>query len=208
MQVKSLNLLGVDLSGNNCYKQSLIQSNLMELNNDQQLVENAKADKADFVHLYDKYHDRIYAYVIRRVQNEDAAQDVVSQTFFDALNHIDRYEYRGLPFVAWLYKIAHNNVLKHIKKYSMQNMVEIDQVRDLHKDEKVEDIVKGNENAQKIRVAMEQLDHEEKEIIRLKYFEDASNIEISEIMGITANNAGVKLYRALKRLKTLLNTYE
>jgi len=174
---------------------------------DQKFVEDAKRDPEKFVVLYDKYFDQIYRYVSRRVNDRDMAHDLVSQTFYDALSHIQSFEWRGYPFSSWLYKIAHNNVLKWYRQNQKMRVVELDEfgpIRDnavdLHRD------IVQQEEENEIKKVIDQLEHEEREIIRLKYFEEVSNIEIAEIMGLSANHIGVKIYRALKKLKQLLNS--
>jgi RNA polymerase sigma-70 factor (ECF subfamily) len=73
---------------------------------DQALVEAARADRARFLELYDRHFHRVYAYVRRRVRNRADAEDVTADVFHRALANLDRYEWRGIPFVAWLYRIA------------------------------------------------------------------------------------------------------
>lgn len=170
------------------------------------MVEEAKKDPNAFVHLYDKYFDQIYRYVARRVNDRDALEDLVSQTFLDAFAHLESFEWRGFPFSSWLYKIAHNNVLKWYKEQSRGQKVALEEIAELA-DKRVdqsEDLTRLME-ADELKKIMKQLDSEEQEIIRLKYFEEVSNIEIAEIMGLSANHIGVKIYRILKKLKQLLN---
>lgn len=169
------------------------------------LVEEAKSNPEKFAAIYDKYVDQIYRYVFRRVNDQAIAEDLVSQTFCDGLHHIKSYQFRGYPFSAWLYKIAHNNVLKWYRSNSRYQKVNLEEVAEL-KDETVDlrqdmDI---KEERIGVKMAMDKLDYEERELLRLKYFEEVSNIELGQIMGITANNVGVKLYRALKKLKQLI----
>jgi RNA polymerase sigma-70 factor (ECF subfamily) len=168
------------------------------------LVAEAQKDPSRFAELYDKYVEQIYRYVYRRVSDQQTAEDLVSQTFYDALSHLKSYEPRGYPFSAWLYKIAHNNVLKWYRTHSRIQKVDLDEIAEL-KDttDLVEDETLRQEK-EGIREVLDRLDFEDRELIRLKYFEEVSNIEIGQIMGITANNVGVKLYRALKKLKQLI----
>lgn len=70
------------------------------------LVEAAKADPARFLELYDRHFHRLYAYVIRRTGNRADAEDVTAEVFHRALANLPGYEWRGIPFVAWLYRIA------------------------------------------------------------------------------------------------------
>jgi RNA polymerase sigma-70 factor, ECF subfamily len=170
------------------------------------MAEEAKNDPAKFGALYDKYFDQIYRYVYRRVSDKEMVYDLVSQTFFDALNHIKSYEYRGFPFSAWLYKIAHNNVLKWYRTNSRQQVVDLDQGLDTADTEYTPDeAAKDSESRNEISRIMAKLESEDREIIRLKYFEGASNIEIAEIMGLSANHIGVKVFRALKKVKQLMS---
>jgi RNA polymerase sigma-70 factor (ECF subfamily) len=173
--------------------------------NDNQAVEAAKADHGKFADLYDKYVDQIYRYIYRRVGDAEMVQDLVSQTFFDALSHLDSYQDRGFPFSSWLYKIAHNNVLKWYRQKSRYNKVDLDEIAELKGDQNVEEEIDLKKEKGGVTAALEELEYEHREIIRLKYFEGVSNIEIAQIMGISANNVGVKLYRALKKLKQLIN---
>lgn len=175
------------------------------LEQEQKLVEDAKKDPEQFVVLYDKYFDQIYRYVARRVSDQDTAEDLVSQTFYDAFAHLKKFEWRGYPFSSWLYKIAHNNVLRWYREQSKGHKVgleEITELTDTTVDQKG-DAIRGEEKAEIAKI-MDQLEPEEREIVRLKYFEDVSNIEIADIMGISANHVGVKIYRSLKKLKQLL----
>lgn len=70
---------------------------------DRPLVEAAQADPARFVELYDRYVSRIYAFVSRRVPDRAAAEDITSAVFEQALSHLGRFEWRGVPFAAWLF---------------------------------------------------------------------------------------------------------
>lgn len=75
---------------------------------DRALIEAAQADPARFVELYDRYVDRVYAFVSRRTHDRATAEDVTSEVFQQALAHLSRFEWRGVPFVAWLLRIASN----------------------------------------------------------------------------------------------------
>jgi RNA polymerase sigma-70 factor (ECF subfamily) len=72
------------------------------------LIEAAQKDRARFADLYEQNFERVYAFVLRLVRDRTEAEDVVSEVFTKALNGLDHYESRGVPFVAWLYRIARN----------------------------------------------------------------------------------------------------
>lgn len=86
---------------------------------DRVLVEAAQADPARFVDLYERYVDRIYAFVSRRTRDRAAAEDITSQVFELALGAIGRFEWRGLPVSAWLFRIAANALTDHWRKRSL-----------------------------------------------------------------------------------------
>ena len=77
------------------------------------LVEAAQADPARFLDLYDRHFHRVYAYVLRRARNRPDAEDITADVFHRALAHLDRFEWRGTPFVAWLFRIASHAIVDH-----------------------------------------------------------------------------------------------
>ena len=72
------------------------------------LIEAAQADPARFIDLYERNFDRVYAYVARRAASRAEAEDITSEVFEQALTHLRKYQWRGVPFVAWLFRIAAN----------------------------------------------------------------------------------------------------
>jgi RNA polymerase sigma-70 factor (ECF subfamily) len=81
--------------------------------NERKLVEQAQKEPQAFAVLYDRYVARIFKYVQRQVQDEMVAQDVTAVTFEKALRHIRRYEVQDGSFSAWLYRIAHNELMSY-----------------------------------------------------------------------------------------------
>ena len=77
---------------------------------DRELVEAARRDPAGFAALYEANVDRVYAYAARRVASRAEAEDVTSETFRKALAGLPKFEWRGTPFIAWLYRIAANEI--------------------------------------------------------------------------------------------------
>ena len=177
----------------------------MNLAEEQKLVEKAKSDSSAFALLYDEYFSRIFKFVSRRVFDENLVEDLVSQTFLDALSNIKKYEDRGIGFLPWLYKIAYNNVLKSIKKEGPRK-VDIEEAYSVSSSENVEKEVKDGELKEHVKLALKKMDYDEAELLRLKYFEGCKNNEIAKIVGISANNVGVKMYRALKKFKEIVGS--
>jgi RNA polymerase sigma-70 factor (ECF subfamily) len=80
------------------------------------LVEAAQRDLSRFAELYERHFDRVYAYVVHRLRDRDAAEDVTADVFHKALAGLHRYEWRGAPFGAWLLRIAANAVVDRSKR--------------------------------------------------------------------------------------------
>jgi len=85
---------------------------------DRLLIEAAQADPARFVEIYERYVDRIYGFVSRRVDSRAAAEDITSQVFEHALRTIATFEWRGVPFAAWLFRIASNALADHWRAHA------------------------------------------------------------------------------------------
>jgi RNA polymerase sigma-70 factor (ECF subfamily) len=80
------------------------------------LIEAAQADPARFVEVYDRYVDLVYAFASRRAGSRAVAEDITSEVFQQALANLARFEWRGVPFAAWLYRIAANALADHWRR--------------------------------------------------------------------------------------------
>jgi RNA polymerase sigma-70 factor (ECF subfamily) len=85
------------------------------------LVEAAQAEPARFLDLYDRHFHRVYAYVVRRTGSRAEAEDVTSEVFHRALANLKKYEWRGVPFVAWLFRIAANELADRRKQAARES---------------------------------------------------------------------------------------
>ena len=91
-----------------------------QVSDERALVEAAQGDPRLFGDLYERNFDRVYAYVARRVQDRDAAQDVTADVFHQALANLKKFEWRGVPFVAWLLRIAANTIADRWEKFARE----------------------------------------------------------------------------------------
>src|SRR6476620_11959770 len=87
-----------------------------EIQHEYTILERSKKNPGAFGELYEKYFDRIFNFIYRQTDDEALTADLCSQTFLNALKNLERYQFRGVPFSAWLYKIASNEVNKHYRK--------------------------------------------------------------------------------------------
>src|SRR6266705_6138160 len=84
------------------------------------LIEAAQRDPRRFAELYEANFERVYAFVIRRVQDRHEAEDLTSEVFQDALANLSRFEWRGVPFAAWLYRITANAIADRWRRAARQ----------------------------------------------------------------------------------------
>lgn len=87
----------------------------MKIDQEQKLVEAAKTDANAFGELYDFYYSKIFNYILRRTGDFELAQDITTAVFMKALDKIQGFTWRGLPFSAWLYRIASNEIADHFR---------------------------------------------------------------------------------------------
>src|SRR5262245_43964649 len=80
------------------------------------LIEAAQRDPSRFAELYESHFERVYAYIVRRVRDRDEAQDITAEVFHQALANIGRFEWRGVPFAGWLFRIAANAIIDRAKR--------------------------------------------------------------------------------------------
>lgn len=171
-----------------------------QMQSEHEIVEAAKKDPAKFEPLYRKYHEQIFRYVYQRLDDQDLAYDTTSQVFLKALTNLYRYEFRGVPFSSWLYRIAMSETNNLFKKRKAQRAVNIDsvQIYELIDEADVDD---RDEKYQLMIEAIGELKDDDLNLIEMRFFEKRPFKEIAEILGITENNAKVKTYRILDRLQ-------
>ena len=150
---------------------------------DSELVKLARQDQAAFGELYERYVKKIYGYIYFRTGNHHDAEDLTARVFHRALVHIDTYVERGVPFQAWLYRIAHNLVANWHRDRNRRKVVPLDEfVLAGLRSEGPDDATESQEERDRLLVAIKQLPDERQQLLVLKFVEKRSNQEIGEIM--------------------------
>ena len=167
------------------------------------LVERAKVDPEAFGMLYQQYVDRIYNYIYYRVSNHHDAEDLTARTFQQALTHIGRYVNRGVPFSAWLYRIAHNIVANWYRSRSRRRFISLDDLIMLSSREKTapDSIAERNEERAVLLQAIRRLPEDRQQLLILKFTDRYSNREIGRIMGRTEGAIKSLYHRTLLALR-------
>lgn len=175
-----------------------------EIQHEYAILERSRKNPKAFGELYEKYFDRIFNFVFRQTDDEDLTADLCSQTFLIALKNLERYEFRGVPFSAWLYKIASNEVNKHYRKQKGNQVFSIEEVRLRELIEQSNDI-SDEETIQRLMNYLKELPTEMLQVLELRFFEDKDFKEIAFILDITESGAKMRTYRALDRLRKNFN---
>jgi len=177
--------------------------NEKQITDEEVLIKAAMKEARDFKPLYDKYFLMIFKYVIKRVCDESDAGEITAIVFSKALANLGKYEFRGVPFGAWLFRIAHNEVIKLLKENSSKRVVRMttEQLGIM-----VEEADESN-NEEKVKLmieALKQLPQPEIDLIELRFFEQRSFKEMGNILDLTENNARVKTHRVIKKLQNII----
>ncbi len=166
------------------------------------LIERAKTDNEAFGLLYERYVDRIYNYVYYRTGNVADAEDLTARIFERAMKHIGNYRDQGVPFSAWLYRIAHNLVANFHRDRSRRKMISIDDVGQwVIDDHGPEFSAQLMEDKAALITSIQRLPMERQELLRLKFIDRLSNAEIGAIMGRSEGAIKSLYHRTLLALR-------
>ena len=165
------------------------------------VVEQAKLDPAKFSILYQRYYSQIFKFLYQRVSDKETAFDFTSQVFLKAMINLPKYQYRGVPFSSWLYRIALNEINQMFKKKKVIRAVNIETHHLNSIMEEIEEVDELQRFQPLLIEIIGDLPDEDLVLIEMRYFEKRPFREIAEILDISENNAKVKVYRLLEKLK-------
>ena len=176
-----------------------------ENNEEEVLTKASQGDHDAFGKLYERYVERIFNYVYYRTGNQHDAEDLTARVFQRAMNHIRNYTDRGVPFSAWLYRIAHNLVANWHRDRSRKQEVPIDDIPILPSkgDHPEKNLVRSQEEEALLRM-IRKLPPERQNLLILKFVENLSNAEIGAIMNRSEGAVKSLYHRTLLALRDQL----
>ena len=161
---------------------------------DRRLIEAAQADPEQFVELYDRYVDRVFAFVSSRTNDRAAAEDITADVFHQALTHLHEFEWRGVPFSAWLLRIASNAIADRWRQ-SGRDATELPaEIPDRRDADEIERRVIVFQLVEKLPVA-------QRRVIELRFVEEKSIREIASELGRSEGAVKQLQLRALENLR-------
>ncbi len=174
-----------------------------DLQQEQEVIDirRSQTDPEAFKPLYEKYFKKIFLFILRRVTEKEIARDITQQVFLKALNSLRKFQVRGLPFSAWLFRIAINECNDYFRKTKKARLVTIDEqlteslFEEMMADNRMEEL--------KLRLPaiLKTLSPDDLQLIEFRFFEQRSFREIGLLLDITETYAKVKTYRALDKMK-------
>ena len=174
----------------------------LEYNEEDVLARASQGDRDAFGELYERYIERIFNYVYYRTGNTHDAEDLTARVFQRAMNHINNYTDRGVPFSAWLYRIAHNLVANWHRDRSRRQEIPITDIPVLPaRGDHPETKLVHTEEQEALLKLIRKLPPERQHLLILKFVENLSNAEIGQIMGRSEGAIKSLYHRTLLALR-------
>jgi RNA polymerase sigma-70 factor (ECF subfamily) len=172
---------------------------------EQGLVNRAQqGDKEAFAQLYENHFDKIYRYVALKIGNKIEAEDVTQQVFLNALQSISSFKWKGTPFSAWLFRIAHNQVIDYLRKEKKRTAVPLDESLTSH-DNSPQLVAEHKLDIEQLIAATKQLTQAQREVISLRFAGELSIAQVAKVMGKSEGAVKALQHEAIVALrKTLL----
>ena len=176
--------------------------------NIERIIRQAQQGKSEAIStLYEMHADAIYRYIFYRVPTTEDAEDLTAEVFLRRVEGLPQYNYKGIPFEAWLYRISAARIADFYRRTKRRPQTELsDMLRD--QEALPEEQIQQNEEIETLRQALQQFSDEEQTILILRFLERKSHKEVGSILGKTANAVKAAQHRALIQLAAILGSEE
>lgn len=156
-----------------------------------------------FEPLYTRYYPRILSFVFQRLDSKQAAHDITAQVFYHALANLKQYQDKGLPFSAWLFRIALNELNGMYRTKKAQRTINIDESGEEALKVELPELSTSMIDKE-LFLALQTLSTADLDLIDMRFFERRSFRELSDITGLSESAVKMKVYRILEKLKSEL----
>ena len=178
-----------------------------QIPNEEEVIRSSVENPEHFKIIYERYFRQLFLFILRRVGDKSLTGDITSQVFLKALTNLKKYQPRGLPFSAWLYRIAVNECNDFFRRTKRTRVVILEEV---HAEKLYEETVDHDPHEDVKRIlprVLEKLRYEELQLIELRFMENRPFLEVAAILGITENYAKVRTYRILAKMKKYFHEF-
>jgi RNA polymerase sigma-70 factor (ECF subfamily) len=171
---------------------------------EESLVQRAKQrDQEAFAQLYEEYFDRIYRYIALKIGDKTEAEDMTQQVFLNALQSISSFKWRGIPFSAWLYRIAHNQVVDYLRKRKKRVAAPIDESV-ASSDSNPQLMAEQSLDIEQLLSATQRLTEAQRQVISLRFAGELSIAQVAKIMGKSQGAVKALQHSAIVALRKVL----
>ena len=160
-------------------------------------------DPVAFGEIYERYYVGVYKYIFYRVGEQSLAEDLTMEVFVKAMEAIDNFSFRGVPFSAWLYRIASNLVIDHFRRQPVQPALSLEE-KLVAAVEHPSEVLESEFTHQALQRALADLTDDQQQVIVLKFVDGLSNLEVAQILGKTEGAVKSLQHRALASLGRVL----
>ena len=172
-------------------------ANLTSLNDERLLIQAAQSDPSRFAELYESNFNRVYAFVARRVKDREEAQDVTAEVFHQALRNLSRFQWRGVPFAAWLLRIAANALADRWQRAGREVPAD---AAELEAEAGPADVMEIERRAMLFQL-VDRLPHDQRLVVVRRFVEQKSIREIAQELGRSEGAVKQLQFRALESLR-------
>ncbi len=174
---------------------------------EQSLVRRAQhRDQEAFAQLYEEHFDKIYRYVALRIGDKIEAEDMTQQVFLNALQSISSFKWKGIPFSAWLFRIAHNQVVDYFRS-KKRTTVPLDESL-VSNDNNPQLVVEQKLDIEQLLLATKQLTEAQREVISLRFAGELPIAQVAKTMGKSQGAVKALQHSAIVALRKTLRVTE
>lgn len=171
---------------------------------EEQIVQRAiNGDREAFTYIYDLHFDKIYRYIYTKVRSQSEAEDLTQDVFIKAYEGLKNYKWRDLPITAWLFKIAHNRVIDHVRKASKEKRADLNEADAISAGDPVY-MTEQNFEVYELKGALDKLPEAQREVVTLRFISELSIAEVALTLGKSEGTIKALQFNAVASLRKLL----
>ena len=172
-----------------------------------ELIRKAQKDINAFGSLYDAHFSTVFGFIFKRVREQELTGELTSLVFMKAISALPKYQVTGAPFSSWLIQIALNEVRQYQRRTNKHTSVPLSEAELSSVFDELDEKQEHERNLEQLLQCLNRLDEEASTYIEMRFFEGRSFKEMAEILNLSADNAKVRTYRALDRLRTIMTNF-
>ena len=175
------------------------------MSSEEKLVRQAiDGNRLAFTQLYDDNFDKVYRYIYFRVNSRAEAEDLTQEVFIKALQAISSYKWRDVPFAAWLFRIAHNQVIDHVRKQSKHKRTDLEEATAVSIEDPVA-IVEQKSDIDELTTALKKLSPAQQEVISLRFLAELPIAEVAKAVGKSEGTVKALQFNGTVSLRKILS---